>query len=187
MSESESSTEDEEYIVESIEKMRLNNGQREFHVKWQGYTRADSTWEPEINLSSASEMVARFMSTHQSTGSPSLDKTDSPRRSPRSSPPKEPKITIRSVGRPVGASAKTKKRESLAAKKAMDSENIFFFIPNRIALFFKLSSDRLPSNHPRWRLILPASNLALDSSRILFYFMCARCGRRLRSSRPQPR
>jgi hypothetical protein len=42
---------DQEYHIEYIAKeCTLNNGLREFHVKWHGYSESDNTWEPYDNL-----------------------------------------------------------------------------------------------------------------------------------------
>ena len=38
------------FTVESLLETRLNNNTREFLVKWAGYTRAQSTWEPATNI-----------------------------------------------------------------------------------------------------------------------------------------
>ena len=53
---------DDVFEVEKIEKMREENGMREFLVKWKGWAAKDSTWEPEANVSEFnSKMVATFL------------------------------------------------------------------------------------------------------------------------------
>jgi transposase InsO family protein len=41
---------DSEYNIEAIIQERMNNGQREYLVKWQGYEQSQNTWEPSGNL-----------------------------------------------------------------------------------------------------------------------------------------
>lgn len=44
--------EEDEYVVEAIRGWRYNSvkRQKEFNIKWKGYSETDNTWEPEDNL-----------------------------------------------------------------------------------------------------------------------------------------
>lgn len=54
----------EKFIVESINGHREVNGQREFHVFWEGYSEADATWEPEDSLmEDAPSVVLAYLKT----------------------------------------------------------------------------------------------------------------------------
>merc|ERR1712039_698043 len=41
------------YEVEYIENDRMNNGKKEYYVKWRNFPVSDNTWEPEENLDCA--------------------------------------------------------------------------------------------------------------------------------------
>ena len=41
------------YEVEYIENDRINNGKKEYYVKWRNFPVSDNTWEPEENLDCA--------------------------------------------------------------------------------------------------------------------------------------
>lgn len=57
---SKKSSSEDEYIVETILDRRLSNGSHEYLVKWQGYPKSDSTWEPLDNLMNVLELVQEF-------------------------------------------------------------------------------------------------------------------------------
>ena len=40
----------QEYEVEKILDTRINKGQREYLIKWEGYNDSENTWEPTKNL-----------------------------------------------------------------------------------------------------------------------------------------
>jgi hypothetical protein len=46
-----SDSDEEEYVVQEILKMRMERGKREFFIRWKGYDPSYNTWEPEVNLS----------------------------------------------------------------------------------------------------------------------------------------
>ena len=55
----------DEYIVEGVLKRRLVGGRRQYLVKWRGYPRSQSTWEPYTELERrCAELVARFDAEH---------------------------------------------------------------------------------------------------------------------------
>ncbi|KFY00682.1 hypothetical protein O988_03164 [Pseudogymnoascus sp. VKM F-3808] len=65
--EADEDEEDEEqegdvYVVEAIKNHMFDeDGQIRFQVKWEGYPRpSDMTWEPEVNLSTATEIVEEY-------------------------------------------------------------------------------------------------------------------------------
>lgn len=57
---------EEEYEVEKILKSRRTGRtkQLQYYVRWKGYGPNDDTWEPESNLSNASEAIKRFHKLH---------------------------------------------------------------------------------------------------------------------------
>jgi hypothetical protein len=56
--------EGEEYEVEKILDGRLWRNQRQYLIKWEGYTDADNSWEPEKNLERAQEIIKDFHDKH---------------------------------------------------------------------------------------------------------------------------
>ena len=56
-----------EFEVESILQHRFVGRKKEVHylVLWHGYSRVESTWEPEENLRNASEVLEAYKSTHR--------------------------------------------------------------------------------------------------------------------------
>ena len=50
----------EEYEVEKIEDLKIEDGERQFLVKWKGYGREEMTWEPEGNLTHAKTLKNEF-------------------------------------------------------------------------------------------------------------------------------
>src|SRR5262249_12343932 len=50
----------EEYEVEKIVDSRRRRGRKEYLVQWKGYSDHDRTWEPEKNLTNASDAIRRF-------------------------------------------------------------------------------------------------------------------------------
>lgn len=49
-----------EYEVEAIVDSKVKNGKRYYLVKWVGWPESDNTWEPEINLSNADDLITTF-------------------------------------------------------------------------------------------------------------------------------
>ena len=65
-----------EYEVERIDgERRRSNNQKEYLVKWKGYSDAERTWEPLSNLNNASELVADWHA-NQSERPPTNDATN---------------------------------------------------------------------------------------------------------------
>ncbi|ODM95215.1 Heterochromatin protein 1 [Orchesella cincta] len=60
----DSSEDDAEYEVEKILSMRKVKGGREFQIKWKGYSKAKSTWEPEENLN-CNDLIKEFEETEK--------------------------------------------------------------------------------------------------------------------------
>ena len=56
-----------EYEVENILQHKFIGWKKEIHylVQWCGYSRAESTWEPEEHLRNASEVLEVYKSTHR--------------------------------------------------------------------------------------------------------------------------
>ncbi|ODM88702.1 Chromobox protein 5 [Orchesella cincta] len=52
---------EEEYEVEKLLEVRTRRGVREFLVKWKGFSKAKSTWEPESNLKASKELINEFL------------------------------------------------------------------------------------------------------------------------------
>lgn len=48
------------YTVEKILNKRIINGKTQYFVKWEGYSEADNTWEPLVNLESVMYLVTEF-------------------------------------------------------------------------------------------------------------------------------
>ncbi len=56
---------DSEFEVESIVGHRIGKrNQPEFLIRWKGYDVSDDTWEPEANLSGASELLGSYKKEH---------------------------------------------------------------------------------------------------------------------------
>ena len=55
-----------EYEVENILRHKFIGHNREIHylVQWRGYSRAESTWEPEEHLKNAPKVLESYKSTH---------------------------------------------------------------------------------------------------------------------------
>jgi RNase H-like domain found in reverse transcriptase/Reverse transcriptase (RNA-dependent DNA polymerase)/Integrase zinc binding domain/Chromo (CHRromatin Organisation MOdifier) domain len=53
-----------QYEVETVLDSRMRRGKLQYLVKWVGYPREENSWEPEENLSDASERVSEFHKTH---------------------------------------------------------------------------------------------------------------------------
>lgn len=49
-----------EYIVERILDRRVRNGKTEYFLKWQGYSNAFNSWEPEENIVSPKSELNDF-------------------------------------------------------------------------------------------------------------------------------
>jgi hypothetical protein len=75
------------YTVEKILDKKVNkSGKNEYLVKWVGWNINESTWEPEANLVTVSEMVKEFnkkLQIEQKLTSDN-DKTKTPQTSPSS-------------------------------------------------------------------------------------------------------
>lgn len=57
---SSNQNDDDEFIVEAILDRRLSNGGHEYLVKWKGYPKSESTWEPLDNLMNVLDLVQQF-------------------------------------------------------------------------------------------------------------------------------
>ena len=55
-----SSSESKVYDVEEIIDHRYINGKKEYLVKWEGYPRSESTWEPLIHLENVQDLVEKY-------------------------------------------------------------------------------------------------------------------------------
>ena len=55
----QSIVENEIFVVEYIEKMRIENGKEEYFIKWHGYSRNEMTWEPRENLN-CNDLLKKF-------------------------------------------------------------------------------------------------------------------------------
>ena len=56
--------EQEEYEVESILDSRIYRGNLQYLIKWKGYSHADNTWEPSVNVANSPDLVTRFHQQH---------------------------------------------------------------------------------------------------------------------------
>ena len=56
------------FLVERILKSRIQNGRREYLIKWQGYASKHNSWEPEGNILNP-QLVADFHRDHPPTAS----------------------------------------------------------------------------------------------------------------------
>lgn len=56
-----------EFEVEDILQSREDDGVRLFLVKWKGYPHEVNTWEPETNLTNASDAIHKFWEELRST------------------------------------------------------------------------------------------------------------------------
>lgn len=54
------SSESNVYDVEEIIDHRYINGKKEYLVKWEGYPRSESTWEPLIHLENVQDLVEKY-------------------------------------------------------------------------------------------------------------------------------
>jgi hypothetical protein len=54
----------DEYEVEEIPNKRTVNGVTEYYIKWKGYGKQDSTWEPTAHLN-CPDVIANFESKNQ--------------------------------------------------------------------------------------------------------------------------
>ena len=56
-----------EFEVEAILQHKFVGQKKEIHylVQWHGYSRAESTWEPEEHLRNAPEVLEGYKSTHR--------------------------------------------------------------------------------------------------------------------------
>jgi len=60
-----------EWEVERILDSRRFRGKLQYLVKWKGYAKSDSTWEPENNVSNAPRMLKEFHRAHPEAVRPS--------------------------------------------------------------------------------------------------------------------
>lgn len=59
---SDSSSHEEEYVVERIEKRRvLGNGRVEYYLKWKNWGAQYNTWEPEEHLENCPQLIEQFL------------------------------------------------------------------------------------------------------------------------------
>lgn len=63
----------QEYEVEDILQSKEDNGVRLFLVKWKGYPHDSNSWEPEKNLTNASEAIGKFWEELRAAQSQSQD------------------------------------------------------------------------------------------------------------------
>ncbi|RWS20545.1 chromobox protein 1-like protein [Leptotrombidium deliense] len=53
-----------DYKIERILGKRVNGGNVEYYLKWEGYDESYNTWEPEENLSDADHLIAMYENDH---------------------------------------------------------------------------------------------------------------------------
>ena len=83
----------DEYIVEEFIDHRMHNGERQFQVKWRGYSRAQATWEPRSELMRrCSDLVEEYERT--------LPEPKPPRARARPSQPELPPLVRPAVRNP---------------------------------------------------------------------------------------
>ena len=54
------SEEEKKFAVEKIMDMRFLGDDTEYRVRWEGYTAADDTWEPEANLQGIIHLISDY-------------------------------------------------------------------------------------------------------------------------------
>ncbi len=52
------------YEVEEIRGKRVQNGRKEYLVKWKGFSEEECTWEPLSNLDACAKMIAKYEKEH---------------------------------------------------------------------------------------------------------------------------
>jgi hypothetical protein len=55
---------EEEYEVESILDHQHRNRRKEYLIKWKGYSREQSTWEPESSLTHCKQILSKYKRDH---------------------------------------------------------------------------------------------------------------------------
>jgi hypothetical protein len=55
---------EEEYKVEEIIDVRKWHNQKQYLIKWKGYTENDNSWEPKMNVEHAQEMIVDLYNKH---------------------------------------------------------------------------------------------------------------------------